>query len=325
MYTEFDRVTRLPKGTMDRLFSTRGLRWFAAALILPLGTFLVTSAFMSIPPNTRGIDIVTGRELFRAHCGSCHFARVGFPEHHGPNLHDIGKSGASRRPIQSAAEYILESILDPSAFIAPGGRPGMPPNVASELDPSEVRNIVGFLASRGAFPDYDGIMRLDIPDRRSGQTEPTLIRLEDMQLAEHVLREKGACLECHSLHSVPEDRIYAPGLFGAGLNHKETLRESVVDPHKEIKPTYASVTVVLENGQVASGQLMSRTDEQLVVCTRDEKNRLVMRDIPLADIEEEDGQLQILESKTSLMPTGFEQILTSEEIDALINLIRQLN
>lgn len=310
---------------MGKPISTHFQRWFAWSLALPLGAFLVTVAVMSIPMNRRGIDIVSGRDLFRSQCGSCHFARVGFPAHHGPNLHDIGKSGATRKPNQSAAEYILESILDPSAFVAPSGRPGMPPNVAAELDPDDVRNIIGFLASRGAFPDYDEITSLDIPDRRIEQTEPGLIRLKDMQLAENVLREKGACLECHSLYSVPECKIYAPALFNAGLKNKKTLHESVLEPHSEIKLNYASVTVVLESGQVASGQLMSQNDERLVLCTRDEQNRLVLRDISLADIEREDGHPLILESKVSLMPAGFDEILTSKEIDAVINLIRQLN
>jgi putative heme-binding domain-containing protein len=201
----------------------------------------------------------------------------------------------------------------------------MPPNSAAELDPRDVRNIVGHLASRGAFPDYDEIMSLDVPDRRSEETGPTLIRLKDMQLAEQVLRKKGACLECHSLDSAPEGAIFAPGLFGVGLNNEKTLRESLLDPHREIKPKYLLVTVLLEDGQIVSGQLISRTDERLVLCTKDEHNRLVMHDLPLADIETEDGQLQIRESKTSLMPDGFGKSLTGEEIDAVINLIRQLN
>ncbi len=177
-----------------------------------------------------------------------------------------------RKPNQSAAEYILESILDPSAFVAPSGRPGMPPNVAAELDPEDIRNIVGYLASRGAFPDYDEIMKLDIPDRRSEQTEPTLIRLKDMQLAEHVLREKGSCLKCHSLYSVPEGKTFAPGLFGVGLNDAKAIHESLINPDQEIKPQYKSVKVLLENGQLVSGQLVSRSDERLVICTRDEQN-----------------------------------------------------
>lgn len=310
---------------MDKATSTRTRRWLAWALAVPAATLLATATIMSIPPNTRGIDIVAGRDLFRSQCGSCHFAKTGFPAHLGPNLHDIGKSGATRKPNQSAAQYILESILNPSAFVAPSGRPGMPPNVAAELDPHDIRNIVGFLASRGAFPDYEEIRSLDIPDRRSPPTEPTLIRLNDMQIAENVLRDKGACLECHALHNIPETRIYAPGLFAAGLNDFETLHESMLDPDKVIKPHYESVTIVLESGQVVTGQLMSRTDERLVLCTRDEQNRLVLNEIPLIDIEQEDGEPQILMSKNSLMPKGFKDLLTGEEINAVINLIRQLN
>jgi putative heme-binding domain-containing protein len=310
---------------MNKLLSMKVVTWCALSMAIPVGTFFITGGIMSIPPDTRGIDVVSGGELFTVHCGSCHFAKIGFPAHHGPNLHEIGKTGALRRPNQSAAEYILESILNPSAFVAPSGRPGMPPNVAAELDPHDVRNIVGYLASCGAFPDYDEIMSLDVPDRRSDETEPALIRLKDMQLAEHVLREKGACLECHSFDSAPEGAIFAPGLFGVGLTNEKSIRESLLDPHREIKPKYALVTVLLVDGKIVSGQLISRTDERLVLCTKDEQNRLVLHDLPLADVETEDGQLQIRESKISLMPDGFGKSLTPEEINAVINLIRQLN
>jgi len=310
---------------MNRLFSMNVLGWFALSLAVPAGTFFVTEWIMSIPPDTRGIDLVSGGELFSVHCGSCHFTKVGFPAHHGPNLSDIGKTGALRRPNQSAPEYILESILNPSEFLAPSGRPGMPPNLAAELDPEEVRNIVGFLASCGTFPDYEEIMNLEIPDRRSGESESTLIRFADMELAENVLRKKGACLECHSLFSVPEGKIFAPGLFGVGLRDKKILRESLLDPHKEIKPEYTLVKVLLETGNVVSGQLISRTEEGLVLCTRDEQNRLVLQNISLDEVETEEGLPQIRESKISLMPEGFDKTLSNEEIDALINLIRQLN
>ena len=301
------------------------LRRFAWSLALPLITFLGTSAFMSIPPDTKGIDVVAGRDLFRAHCGSCHFAKVGFPAHHGPNLYDIGRVGATRKPNQTAAQYILESVLDPSAFVAPSGRPGMPPNMGADLDPDDLRNLIGFLASCGATPDYDEIVNLDIPDRRSNDTVTTLIRLNDMQLAEHVLREKGTCLNCHSLFKVPESNVFAPGLFGVGLSDKKSLHESLLEPDKDIKPKYRTVKVLLANGEFLSGLLVSRNDQGLVLCTRDEQNQLVLRKIPLSDIEEEDGQPQIRDAQTSLMPTGFDKSLTEDEIDALLNLIRQLN
>jgi putative heme-binding domain-containing protein len=184
---------------------------------------------------------------------------------------------------------------------------------------------VGFLASCGAYPDYDQIARLEIPDRRTPAGEPTAVRLEDMQLAEQVLREKGACLQCHRLHSVPECRIFAPALFNVGLSDVKQLHDSLVDPYKEIKPNYASVSVVLRNGQVVSGRLLSRTDRALTLCMRDDKNELALRDIPLAEVEQEDGQPLIEPSPTSIMPTGFDKLLTEDEIQALLTLIHQLN
>ncbi len=311
---------------MDKPMSTmQAVRWFAWSLTLPVVTLLATAAVMSIPADTRGIDIVAGGDLFAIHCAPCHFSKVGFPAHLGPNLHDIGRSAATRKPNQSAAEYILESILDPSAFVAPSGRPGMPPDVAVELDSEGIRNLVGYLASRGATPDYDEITKLDIPDRRSEQTEPILIRLKEMQLAEYVLREKGSCLNCHSLYSVPESNTLAPGLFGVGLNDAKALHESMIHPHQDIKPQYKTVNVLLASGELVSGQPISRTAERLVLRTRDGQNRIVLRDVPLADVEQENGLPRIQESQVSLMPEGFDKSLTREEINAVINLIRQLN
>ena len=299
--------------------------WLACSLGLPLATMLAAATFMSIPPNTRGIDTIAGGQLFTIHCASCHFTRVGFPAHLGPNLHEIGKSAATRKPNQTAAEYLLESILDPNALISPSGRPGMPPHVADELDPSEIRNLVGYLAARGAFADYEEIAKLEIPDRRSEQTEPALIHRDEMELAEAVLREKGACLNCHALYHVPEGKTVAPGLFGVGLKDARALHESIINPHQEIGPQYRIVNVLLEHGEIVSGQLVSRTDERLTLRVRDTQNRIVLRDILLADVEKEDGLPKIRFSNTSLMPAGFDKSLTPEEIKAVITLIRQLN
>ncbi len=303
----------------------QSFRLLALSLTVPLVTLLATTGFMSIPPDTRGIDLVAGGDLFRTHCAACHFDKVGFPAHNGPNLHDIGKFAATRKANQSAAEYILESILDPAVFVAPGGRPGMPPNLATDLDPEELRNLVGYLASRGAFPDYEEIAKLDIPDRRGQTSEAILVRREEMQLAEHVLREKGSCLNCHSLYSVPEGQAFAPPLFGAGLRDSKAIYQSLVNPHQEIKPRYKSVNVVLTDGTIVSGQLISRSDEQLVLRSSDAKNKIDFHEIPLADVETEDGQPMIVESKTSMMPEGFDKSLSRAEIDAVIKLIQQLN
>jgi cytochrome c2 len=310
---------------MDPTRSPRRLPWLVLSVALPSGVFLAAAGVMSIPPNTRGIDVVAGRDLFRAHCGSCHFAKAGFPAHLGPNLHEIGRTGASRKPNTSAAQYILESILEPAAVIAPSSRPGMPRNVAAELPPEQLRNIIGFLASCGAYPDYDEIVRLDIPDRRTDASVQTPVRRQDMELAERVLRDKAACLKCHSLHHVPESKIYAPAIFGVGLTDKQQLRDSIVHPSKEIKPNSVCVSIVLKTGQVLTGNLMSRSDRDVMLCQRDESGQLLTRRIAVADIEQEEGQPLIEELNVSIMPSGFDQLLTAEELEAIVTLIYQLN
>ena len=311
---------------MDKpLRTTGGLRIFVCSLSLPLVAFFATAGYMSLPPNTRGIDVAAGAELFSIHCASCHFVSPGRPAHLGPNLHDIGRSAASRKPECSATEYILESILDPEAFVAPSGRPGMPTDVAAELAPDAIRNLVGFLASQGEFPDYDEIMQLEIPDRRGAKPPRRMIRLQEMQLAESVLREKGACLNCHPHDSRPEGRSVAPGLFGVGLKDPQVIHQALTDPHREIHPAYRTHHILMADGRIVTGQLVSRSDERLVLRVRDQRNQIVLRQIPIGEIETDDGVLQIHESKTSLMPDGFGESLSREEIDAVIKLIRQLN
>ena len=300
------------------------LHHVAVAVALPLGVWLVTVGLMSFEPAAGSINIKSGSATFRDRCGACHILEQGITTHHGPNFYDIGKVAGTRKPDLTAAEYILESMLDPEIFVARQNRRGMPRNAASDLSPDDIRNIVAFLASRGARPDYDEIQRLDIPGL---QTEPAvrIVRRQDMELAEHVLRERGECLQCHSLHRNAEHQLFAPGLFGVGLVDEQMVRESIVEPNKVVSPFYVGVNVFLANGRTVSGKLISQTDDRLVLFARNEQNNPVRVEVPMSEIEKEDGQPLILRSETSPMPTGFNQLLTSEELEAVISMIGQLN
>ncbi len=310
---------------MDTSNSPRRRRWFAWALVFPAVTLVITAGVMSMPPQTHGIDIAAGRELFSAKCSWCHSTHSEHPGLKAPNLHQIGRFAATRRPNLSAAEYILESIMEPDAFLAPRGRPGMPSSTARELAPEDIRNLVGYLAGLGASADYAEISRLEIPDLRPDKRVVAKISFKEMQLAENVLREKGSCMQCNSLNSVREAVVFAPKLFRAGLRDADAIRESLLEPNKKITPHYNTATLLLTNGQSLSGQLVTRDDEKIVLCTRDAQNRRIMRDIPLTEIESEDDELMIRESNASLMPEGFGKTLSEEEINALIKLIQQLN
>ncbi len=310
---------------MIDLHSRRPTRRMIWSAVVPVGCFLVTAGLLSIPRRHGDIDLRAGRDTFRAHCGGCHFATEGFPAHHGPNLFEIGRTAETRRPDQTAAQYILESIFEPDSFIAPSSRPGMPRNVAAKLAPSEIRNVVAFLASRGGFPDYDEILRLEIPDRRRPASETRQVDRRDMELAEFVMKDKGQCFECHAMHSHPEYKVIAPGLFGVGLIESEKIRESLVNPHQDVAANYQTVTISLESGEIVSGRLLCRGRDPLLLAERDDQGQIRIREIPLSAIELEDGAPLIQPSPLSPMPAGFDQVLTAEEREAVIKLIQQLN
>ncbi|MCA9262631.1 MAG: c-type cytochrome [Planctomycetales bacterium] len=306
-----------PKPANRRLLHT------AIAIGLPVVLWLATISFLSFEPSAGDIDIAAGSQTFRDHCGACHIVEKGITTHHGPNFYDIGRVAATRKPGMSAASYILESMLEPDKFVAPTNWRGMPLNVATELPAHEIRNVVAFLVDQGGKVDYDEIRQLDVPDYQP-DANPLVVTRADMELAETVLRQKGDCLKCHSPYRNAEYRVYAPSLFAVGLS-ADGAKESIIDPNKVVSPAFHEVTVFLQSGEQLTGRLISRNEEQLVLLARNEKNEYARRMIPVVEIEVDDGKLAIESRQLSPMPTGFAQLLTEEELRAVLSLLQQLN
>lgn len=91
----------------------------------------------------------------KATCFACHVI-PGIPTamgQVGPNLTGIGTAAATRVPGQTAEQYLMESIMNPNAFIAPKCPTGpclpnvMLQNLAQTLTPAEIDSVVAYLAS----------------------------------------------------------------------------------------------------------------------------------------------------------------------------------
>jgi cytochrome c2 len=302
----------------------RTTHFVMVSIAIPLIVWGVAIALMSSHRSTAGFDLAEGAGTFRDRCGACHFLDRGVTTHHGPNLASIGAEAATRKPGMTAAQYLLESILEPNAFVAAHNRSGMPKNVAHDLSPESIRNLVAFLAGRGASPDYDEIRRMAIPHLAAKQ-ETRIIRLEDMELAENALRKKANCLQCHSLYRDAEYQLVAPSLFGLGLTDPAQIRESIVKPNEVVLPAYGSVSVPLANGAIASGRLISSTAQGIVLLVQDTRGQWVCRSFSSSDLERDPEVTEKSQPPGSPMPTGFDQLLTDRELDAIVTLIRQLN
>jgi hypothetical protein len=201
----------------------------------------------------------------------------------------------------------------------------MPRNVAAQLPPEQVRNIVAFLATRGAYPDYDELAALEIPDRRMSDTAATVVSREGMERAVDVMQAKAGCLKCHSRNHTPESNVFAPIIFNVGLKDKSLVRESIMTPYREVKPNYHSASVILKSGQVLTGKVLARNEDKLSLCVWDNTGSLAIREIPLNEVETEDGRLLVEESSVSIMPTDLDKLLSPVELDDIITLIYQLN
>ena len=154
---------------------------------------------------------------------------------------------------------------------------------------------------------------------------PEDLAREAMELAVDLLRNKGECLECHAVHSFPEYQVFAPALFGTGNSDRVAIREAILDPQKAVPSHYQPVTVRLKSGESVTGKLQSRTENGLVLFTRDAQSRLQQQQIPWAYVAEQNGAPAIQKSPHSPMHEDVKALLTEDELEAVITLIRQLN
>lgn len=110
----------------------------------------------SHPPKKIALDAgLSGDEMIEAGertfntkgtCNICH--AIGRPGNRGPDLAGIAIRAAGRKPGMSAKQYLLESLLKPSAYLVKGYGALMPP-MARILTPGEIMVTVAYLQSLG--------------------------------------------------------------------------------------------------------------------------------------------------------------------------------
>lgn len=114
----------------------------------------------SHPPKKIALDaglsgdemIELGERVFdtKGTCNICH--AIGRPGNRGPDLAGIAIRAAGRKPGMSAKQYLLESLLKPSAYLVKGYGALMPP-MAGILTPGEIMVTVAYLQSLGDEAD----------------------------------------------------------------------------------------------------------------------------------------------------------------------------
>ncbi len=189
-----------------------------ALLVMGAYTYVANSIpqIQSVPQQAlslEGGDVTTeqlvkaGETIFKGKgtCTICH--AIGQKGTRAPDLAGVGARAGNRKPGMSTKAYIIESLLDPGAYLVEG-YPNIMPKVDRPpigLNRSELWAVVAFLESQGGTVD---VKLEDIPKEAGavaggGGGPGAEVKLPgDPKAGQAVFMGKGACIGCHKAGSI---------------------------------------------------------------------------------------------------------------------------
>src|SRR6266481_1815949 len=167
--------------------------------------------------------VKAGEEIFhtKGTCEICH--RIG----------QKGTRAAKTKPGMSARQYIIESLLQPGAYLVEG-YPNIMPQVDKPpiaLNRSELWALTAFLESQGGTPD----VKLDDIPKTAGASAaggaPAEIKLPgDPKAGEAVFTTKAGCIACHKAGKIGASPV-GPDLSQiAKIQTPDYLMRKILDP-----------------------------------------------------------------------------------------------
>ena len=178
--------------------------------------------------------VKAGDEIYKTKgtCEICH--RIGQKGTRAPDLAGIGGRAAKTKPGMSAKQYIIESLLNPAAYVVEGYPPIMPavdkPPIA--LNRSEVWALTAFLESQGGTVD---VTLNDIPATvgAGGGAGGAVAEIKipgDPKAGKAVFMGKGGCLACHKAGDIPGAPV-GPDLSQiAKIQTPDYIMRKILDP-----------------------------------------------------------------------------------------------
>ena len=156
------------------------------------------------------------------------------------------------------------------------------------------------LSASGGLPNPDR-------DRVLKEKMALLSRAGDVALGK--LLFKKHCAKCHK-HNGEGENI-GPDLTGMAVHPKQELLTHILDPSRSVEGNFRIYSVVTDAGRIFTGMLASETRTSIELVDAEAKRHMIQRD----EIDE------LIASRKSVMPEGFEKQATDDE---LVNLLEFL-
>jgi mono/diheme cytochrome c family protein len=176
-----------------------------------------------------------GEQIFegKGTCTICH--RIGQVGARAPDLAGVGGRAAARKPGVSATAYLVESLLDPGAYLLEGF-PNIMPKVDRPpigLNRSELWAVVAFLESLGGSVE---VKLDDVPETAGAVAEAGGVPVAELKLpgdpkaGQAVFMGKGACIACHKAGAIGASPV-GPDLSQiARIQTPEYIMAKILDP-----------------------------------------------------------------------------------------------
>jgi putative membrane-bound dehydrogenase-like protein len=117
------------------------------------------------------------------------------------------------------------------------------------------------------------------------------------------------CAKCHQHGDLGV--AIGPNLTGMAVHPKEELLIHILDPNRDVEGNFRTYTILDQDGRVFTGMLASESRTTLEVIDNAGKTQVIQRD----QIEE------LVQSRQSLMPEGFEKSMNKQELTDLLEFL----
>jgi putative heme-binding domain-containing protein len=117
------------------------------------------------------------------------------------------------------------------------------------------------------------------------------------------------CSKCH-IHG-SDGKAIGPNLTGMAVHPKHELLTHIIDPSRSVEGNFRIYTVVKADGVIVNGMLAGESRTAITLIDTEGKENQIARE----DIEE------LVRSRKSLMPEGFEKQMSAEELSNLLSFL----
>ncbi len=284
-----------------------------------------------------GISVEAGEAIYwgKGKCSTCHSLGDRGSAVRGPNHADVcakardlrvaERQAAGATQIQTATDYLVESLAEPEAYIVEGFSAAMPkvylPPISLSVD--EVSAVIVYLQAQGCAPDPVAIelpaaIRNAAAAQAGAESPFSLVLVGDPAAGRALFSDSAGpagCVQCHTVAG--QGGKVGPELTDvAGTQTLAYIFESIMNPSAAIAAGgYEPIQLQLSDGSVLSGLIKAEDDASITVVDKQGAQTVVQK----SDLQRERRYPDI----PSLMPGNFGELLTVKQVADLIAFLQE--